>query len=80
MSTLLQVTDLTVRFALRRGELTAVDNVSLNLDQGERMGLVGESGAGKSVTGFSILNLISKPGYMSFRLRPIQGTRTYKSG
>ncbi len=64
MSTLLQVTNLSVRFALRRGELTAVDNVSLSLGQGERMGLVGESGAGKSVTGFSILNLISKPGYV----------------
>lgn len=64
MSTLIEVKDLNVRFALRRGELTAVDNVSLSLDQGERLGLVGESGAGKSVTGFSILNLISKPGYI----------------
>ncbi len=64
MSTLLQVTDLNVRFALRRAELTAVDNVSLSLEQGESMGLVGESGAGKSVTGFSILNLISTPGYI----------------
>jgi peptide/nickel transport system ATP-binding protein len=35
------------------------------LDRGEKLGLVGESGAGKSVTGFSIINLISKPGYIS---------------
>ena len=48
-----------------RGELTAIDGVSFTLDKGERLGLVGESGAGKSVTGFAIINLISKPGYIS---------------
>jgi peptide/nickel transport system ATP-binding protein len=35
------------------------------LDKGERLGIVGESGAGKSVTGFAIINLLSKPGYIS---------------
>jgi peptide/nickel transport system ATP-binding protein len=35
------------------------------LDRGERLGIVGESGAGKSVTGFAIINLLSKPGYIS---------------
>ncbi len=65
MSHLLEVKNLEVRFALRFGDLTAIDGVSFTLDKGERLGLVGESGAGKSVTGFAIINLISKPGYIS---------------
>ena len=64
MAPLLDVKNLTVKFALRRTRLTAVDNVSFSLRKGERMGLVGESGAGKSVTGFSLINLISKPGFI----------------
>jgi len=65
MTHLLEVKDLEVKFALRSGELTAIDGVSFFLKKGERLGLVGESGAGKSVTGFAIINLISKPGYIS---------------
>ncbi len=65
MAHLLEVQDLEVKFALRRGELTAIDGVSFTLDRGEKLGIVGESGAGKSVTGFAIINLISKPGYIS---------------
>ena len=61
---LLEVQDLTVKFALRKGILPAVNNVSFTLNRGERLGLVGESGAGKSVTGFALLNLISKPGFI----------------
>jgi peptide/nickel transport system ATP-binding protein len=64
MEHLLTVDNLNVRFALRNGELTAIDGVSFSLERGERLGIVGESGAGKSVTGFSIINLISKPGYI----------------
>ena len=65
MEHLLELQNIVVRFALRFGELTAVDDVSFTLDRGERMGLVGESGAGKSVTGFSIIGLISRPGYIA---------------
>ncbi|GAB6905757.1 dipeptide transporter; ATP-binding component of ABC superfamily [Desulfosarcina cetonica] len=65
MSHLLEVIDLEVKFGLRFGDLTAINGISFSLDQGERMGLVGESGAGKSVTGFAIINLISKPGFIS---------------
>ncbi|UZP66525.1 ABC transporter ATP-binding protein [Desulfovibrio mangrovi] len=65
MDTLLDVRNLTVKFALRDYALTAVNNVSFSLKRGERLGLVGESGAGKSVTGFSIINLISKPGFLA---------------
>ncbi|MCP3942636.1 MAG: ABC transporter ATP-binding protein [Desulfobacteraceae bacterium] len=65
MSHLLEVRDLEVKFALRSGDITAIDGIDFTLDQGERLGIVGESGAGKSVTGFSIINLISKPGFIS---------------
>jgi peptide/nickel transport system ATP-binding protein len=65
MSHLLEVIDLEVKFGLRFGDLTAINGISFTLDEGERMGLVGESGAGKSVTGFAIIKLISKPGFIS---------------
>jgi len=65
MSHLLEIKDLEVKFALRFGDLTAINGVSFALDKGERLGIVGESGAGKSVTGFAIINLLSKPGYIS---------------
>jgi peptide/nickel transport system ATP-binding protein len=62
---LLDVQDLVVKFGLRGGELTALNGINFSLAHGERMGLVGESGAGKSVAGFSIINLISKPGFIA---------------
>lgn len=62
---LLSVRELSIAFKLRNTQLTAVDRVSFDLDRGQRLGIVGESGAGKSVTGFGILNLVSKPGYIS---------------
>jgi len=65
MNHLLEVKDLEVKFALRFGDLTAINGVNFALDKGERLGIVGESGAGKSVTGFAIINLLSKPGYIS---------------
>jgi peptide/nickel transport system ATP-binding protein len=62
---LLSIENLSVDFAMRTGTLRAVNDVNLAIDQGERLGLVGESGAGKSVLGFSVINLISKPGYIA---------------
>ena len=62
---LLEVSNLDVCFALRRGEVKALRGVSFTLDRGERLGIVGESGAGKSVAAFTILNLIAKPGYIA---------------
>jgi len=62
---LLSVRDLEVAFKLRNNVLTAVNKVSFDLNRGQRLGLVGESGAGKSVTGFGIINLISKPGFIA---------------
>ena len=48
---MLQLEDLTVRFHLKRGQLTAIDGVTLTVQRGETFGLVGESGSGKTVTG-----------------------------
>jgi peptide/nickel transport system ATP-binding protein len=62
---LLEVKDLEVRFGLRSGEVTALRRISFSLDRGQRLGIVGESGAGKSIAAFSILNLLSVPGRIS---------------
>jgi oligopeptide/dipeptide ABC transporter ATP-binding protein len=59
---LLSVQGLTVRFHRRRGAVTAVDGVSFSLRAGETLGLVGESGAGKSTVAFAIVRLIDPPG------------------
>ena len=59
---LLSVRDLTVEFPLRRGTLRAVDKVSFDIHEGEVLGVVGESGAGKSMTGSAIIGLLEPPG------------------
>jgi peptide/nickel transport system ATP-binding protein len=60
--TVLSVQDLTVEFVTRRGTLRALDKVSFDIARGEVLGVVGESGAGKSVTGSAIIGLIDPPG------------------
>jgi peptide/nickel transport system ATP-binding protein len=62
---LLSVRDLRVVFDGRRGPLTALDGVSLDIAAGEILGVVGESGAGKSLTGTSIIGLLEPPGRMA---------------
>ena len=57
----LQLEDLTVRFHLKRGQLTAVDGVTLTVHRSETFGLVGESGSGKTVTARSVMRLIPIP-------------------
>ncbi|MBS0642281.1 MAG: ABC transporter ATP-binding protein, partial [Proteobacteria bacterium] len=57
----LSVQDLTVRFHLKRGTLTAVDHVSFDIGKGETFGLVGESGSGKTVTARAIMRLVPTP-------------------
>lgn len=59
---LLEVQDLRVEFPTRRGTLTALDGVSFAIEAGEVLGVVGESGAGKSMTGAAIIGLLEPPG------------------
>ncbi|MFO1150031.1 MAG: ABC transporter ATP-binding protein [Alsobacter sp.] len=59
---LLSVRGLTVDFMTRRGALRALDDVSFDIARGEVLGVVGESGAGKSVTGAAVIGLIDPPG------------------
>ncbi len=62
---LLEVENLEVEFPNRRGTLTALRGIDFTLNEGERLGIVGESGAGKSMAAFAILNLVSEPGRIS---------------
>jgi peptide/nickel transport system ATP-binding protein len=59
---LLEVRNLRVEFPTRRGTLVAVDDVSFHINAGEVLGVVGESGAGKSLTGAAIIGLLEPPG------------------
>ena len=62
MKPLLQIKDLKVNFYTYRGVVKALDGIVLAIQQGESIGLVGETGCGKSVTARSIIRLISPPG------------------
>jgi peptide/nickel transport system ATP-binding protein len=62
---LLEVKHLRVEFAQRRGTLRALDDVSFTIAPGEVLGVVGESGAGKSLTGAAIIGLLEPPGRVS---------------
>ena len=62
MSHLLEVNNLRTYFPTRRGLVRAVDGVRFYLDRGELLGLVGESGCGKSMTALSVMRLIAPPG------------------
>src|SRR3546814_14189141 len=58
----LEVRDLATHFFTREGVVKAVDGVSFRVGKGEVLGLVGESGSGTTITGFSILGLVDPPG------------------
>ena len=59
---LLEVRNLRVEFPTRRGTLLALDDISFDITPGEILGVVGESGAGKSLTGAAIIGLLEPPG------------------
>ncbi len=65
MRPLLAISDLSVTFATDRGQVQALDGVSLSLNAGETLAVVGESGSGKSVTALSILGLLGDSGRVS---------------
>lgn len=62
MSHLLEVTNLQTHFPTRAGIVKSVNDVSFYIDEGELLGLVGESGCGKSITALSVMKLIAAPG------------------
>lgn len=72
---LLEVRNLRVEFPTRRGTLVAVDDVSLDIAAGEVLGVVGESGAGKSMTGAAIIGLLEPPGRIASGEIRLEGRR-----
>jgi peptide/nickel transport system ATP-binding protein len=72
---LLQVKNLVVEFPNRRGTLRAIDNISFDIAPGEILGVVGESGAGKSLTGASIIGLLEPPGRVASGEVLLEGQR-----
>ncbi len=65
MNPVVQVKDLETTFFLKSGPFRAVNRISYDINQGETLGIVGESGCGKSVTSFSLMKLIEKPGLIT---------------
>ena len=72
---LLQVKNLVVEFPNRRGTLRAIDGISFDIAPGEILGVVGESGAGKSLTGASIIGLLEPPGRIASGEVLLEGQR-----
>ena len=72
---LLEVDRLTVEFPTRRGVLRAIDDVSFAIEAGEVLGVVGESGAGKSLTGAAIIGLLEPPGRVAGGEIRLEGAR-----
>jgi peptide/nickel transport system ATP-binding protein len=72
---ILGVEELTVQFPTRRGILTAVDSISFSIAPGEVLGVVGESGAGKSMTGLAVIGLLEPPGRISAGQVRLEGQR-----
>jgi peptide/nickel transport system ATP-binding protein len=72
---LLTVENLTVTFPSRHGATNAIENVSIHVEPGEILGMVGESGAGKSMTGAAIIGLLEPPGHISGGEIRLEGER-----
>jgi len=75
VAAILEVRDLKVEFPTRRGTLLAVDGVSFSIAPGEVLGVEGESGAGKSLTGMAIIGLLEPPGRIAAGEVRLEGRR-----
>ena len=72
---ILEVEHLKVQFPTRRATLTAVDDISFSIAPGEVLGVVGESGAGKSITGMAVIGLLDPPGRIAAGEVRLEGRR-----
>jgi peptide/nickel transport system ATP-binding protein len=72
---ILEVKDLRVDFPTRHGTLVAVDGISFSIAPGEVLGVVGESGAGKSLTGMAVIGLLEPPGRIAAGEIRLEGER-----
>jgi len=72
---ILEVERLKVEFPTRRGTLTALDEISFSIAPGEVLGVVGESGAGKSITGLAVIGLLEPPGRIASGEVRLEGRR-----
>jgi peptide/nickel transport system ATP-binding protein len=77
---LLEVRNLRVEFPTRRGTLLALDDISFDIAPGEILGVVGESGAGKSLTGAAIIGLLDPPGRIASGEIRLEGKRIDQLG
>jgi len=75
---ILEVENLKVEFPTRRGALTALDGISFGIAPGEVLGVVGESGAGKSITGLAVIGLLEPPGRIAAGEVRLEGRRIDK--
>jgi dipeptide transport system ATP-binding protein len=71
---LLQIRNLSVTFPTSRGPVQAVENVDLDIGEGEVVGIVGESGSGKSVSALAVMGLVPEPGHVSATRLSFAGT------
>ncbi len=78
MSALLDIDNLSVDFPTRRGVLHALDRISFSISTGEILGVVGESGAGKSLTGAAVIGLLEPPGRIAGGSVSLEGKRIDK--
>src|ERR1700728_140091 len=65
MANVLEVQDLRTEFRMRHSTVVAIDGISFSVAQGECVGVVGESGCGKSTTGLSIMRLLPNNGHLT---------------
>lgn len=78
MDPVVQVKDLETTFFLKSGPFRAVNRISYSINQGETLGIVGESGCGKSVTSFSLMQLIERPGKITHGQALLNGQDIFK--
>ncbi|PIJ63692.1 peptide ABC transporter ATP-binding protein [Mesotoga sp. HF07.pep.5.2.highcov] len=69
MERILEVDDLKISFRTQLGKITPVDGVSFGLSKGETLGIVGESGCGKTITAFSIIRLLPKNAFLGYKTK-----------